>query len=87
MQQIRRFWGPFLLGAAIIFAVIGTGCAARVRYYDTKYHDYHVWDPSESRAYQQYWYERGKQYREWTDLNEHEQHEYWEWRHAHPYRY
>jgi len=87
MQQIRRFLGPFLLAATMISVVIGAGCAARVRYYDTRYHDYHVWDPSESRAYQQYWYERGKQYREWTDLNEHEQSEYWEWRHAHPWRY
>jgi len=87
MHQIRRFLGPSLLAAAMILLVIGAGCAARVRYYDTKYHDYHVWDPGESRAYQQYWYERGKQYREWTDLNEHEQREYWEWRHAHPDRY
>ena len=87
MQQIRRLLGPFLLAVAMIFAVVAGGCAARVRYYDTKYHDYHVWDPAESRAYQQYWYERGKQYREWTDLNEHEQREYWEWRHAHSWRY
>jgi len=87
MQHIRRFSGQFLLAAAMIFAFIGAACAARVRYYDTKYNDYHVWGPSESRAYQQYWYERGKQYREWTDLNEHEQREYWDWRHAHPWRY
>ncbi len=87
MQQIRRFVNPLLLAAAMIFPMVGTGCAARVRYYDTKYHDYHVWNPSESRAYQEYWNERGKQYREWTDLNEHEQREYWEWRHAHPRHY
>lgn len=87
MQRIRRFAKPLLLAAAMIFPVIATGCAARVQYYDTYYHDYHRWDPSESRAYQQYWYERGKPYREWTDLNEREQRKYWEWRHAHPGRY
>jgi hypothetical protein len=87
MLQIRRWFKPLLLATAIILSVSVTGCTARVRYYDTKYHDYHRWDPGESRAYQEYWAERNKPYREWTDLNEHEQHEYWEWRHAHPYRY
>jgi len=87
MQQIRRLAKPLLLAAAMILPVIGTGCAARVRYFDTRYHDYHAWGPSEGRAYQEYWAERGRPYREWTDLNEHEQSEYWEWRHAHPYRY
>ena len=86
MQPIPRFVKPFLFAAAMIFPMIATGCA-RVRYYDTRYHDYHAWGPDESRAYQEYWAERGKPYREWTDLNEHEQREYWEWRHAHPYRY
>jgi hypothetical protein len=86
MQRIRRS-KTLLLAAAMIFPTLFSGCAARVRYYDTKYHDYHSWGPSESRAYQEYWAERGKQYREWTDLNEHEQREYWEWRHAHPERY
>lgn len=87
MQRIRQWMKPLLFAASLIFFMVSTGCAARVRYYDTKYHDYHRWDPSESRAYQEYWAERNKPYREWTDLNEHEQHEYWEWRHAHPYRY
>ena len=87
MQQTRRWRTPLLLAAAIIFSVIATGCAARVSYYDTKYHDFHRWDPSETRAYQEYWAERGKPYHEWTDLNEHQQREYWEWRHAHPWRY
>jgi len=86
MQQIRRLAKPLLLAAAMIFPMIATGCA-RARYYDTRYHDYHAWGPSESRAYQEYWAEQGKPYREWTDLNEHQQSEYWEWRHAHPYRY
>lgn len=87
MQQKHRWLKLPLLAAAMIFSLIATACAARVRYYDTKYHVYHVWDPGETRAYQEYWVERGKSYREWTDLNEHEQREYWEWRHAHPWRY
>lgn len=86
MQQIRRLAKMLLLAAAMILPMIAPGCA-RVRYYDTKYHDYHVWNPGETRAYEEYWAERGKPYREWTDLNQHEQSEYWEWRHAHPYRY
>ena len=87
MQRIRQWMKPLLLAAAMIFPVIGSGCAARVRYYDTKYRDSHVWNPGETRAYQEYWAECRKPYREWTDLNEHEQREYWEWRHAHPWRY
>lgn len=87
MQPIRRWMKLLLFAAAMIFPVIASGCAARVRYYDAKYHDYHAWGPGEGRAYQEYWAERGKPYREWTDLNEHEQNEYWEWRHAHPNRY
>ena len=79
-----RWTKSLLLAAAMIFSVTATSCAARASYYDTKYHDYHQWDPSETRAYEQYWAERGKPYREWTDLNEHEQRQYWEWRHAHP---
>lgn len=86
MQSMRRFMGPFLVAAMTIVPVAGAGCA-RARYYDTRYHDYHAWGSGETRAYQEYWAERGKPYREWTDLNQHEQSEYWEWRHAHPYRY
>lgn len=78
---------PPLLAATMIVPMLGAGCAARVRYYDARYNDYHRWGPGETRAYQEYWIERGKPYREWTDLNEREQREYWEWRHAHPWRY
>lgn len=87
MNQTRRFLNLFFLAAAMIFSMIGAGCAARARYYDTYYGVWHSWDRGESRAYQQYWYERGKPYREWTDLNQREQRDYWKWRHEHPYRY
>ena len=76
MQRIPRLAKPLLLAAAMILPVIGTGCAARVRYYDTQYHDYHVWNPGETRAYEEYWAECRKPYHKWTDLNDREQRKY-----------
>jgi len=86
MHLMRRFAGPFLLAATMIVPLIGAGCAARVRYYDAEYRDYHVWNAAEDRAYHRYWMERHEEYREWSKLNEREQRDYWKWRHDHPDR-
>jgi hypothetical protein len=86
MQRIRRFMGSFLLAATIIGPVVIAGCAARVRYYDADYRDYHRWDAREDRAYHRYWDERRERYRDWKELNEKEQRDYWRWRHDHPDR-
>jgi len=87
MRKIRGFVGPFVLAAAMVVPMIGAGCAARVRYYDVEYRDYHRWDDAEERAYRAYCVERHVEYREWVKLNEREQREYWKWRHDHPGRY
>lgn len=48
--------------------------------------DYHRWDAREHGAYRRYWNERRERYRGWKELNEHEQRDYWKWRHDHPDR-
>jgi hypothetical protein len=86
MRRISRYLGSFLIAAATMVPVIGAGCAARVRYYDAEYRDYHYWNAGEDRAYHRYWAERHEQYRDWKELNEREQRDYWKWRHEHPDR-
>ena len=86
MHRTQRCLGPALLAAAFVVPMIGAGCAARVRYYDVEYRDYHRWDDREDRAYRRYWDERREQYRDWSRLNEREQGDYWKWRHDHPDR-
>lgn len=86
MQRIRRFMTSFLLAAVMIAPVVSAGCAARARYYDADYRDYHRWDAREDRAYHRYWDEHHERYRDWKELNEKEQRNYWKWRHEHPDR-
>ena len=86
MLRTQRYLGPVLLAAAIVVPLVGAGCAARTRYYDVEYRDYHRWDAAEDRAYRRYWAERREQYREWERLNDRERSDYWKWRHDHPDR-
>lgn len=87
MIRMRRFIGPLALAAAIVVPVAGSGCAARVRYYDEYHSDYHRWDDGEVRAYRVWLGERHYEWREYNRLNRDEQREYWRWRHDHPGRY
>ena len=58
----------------------------KLRVYDAKHSDYHVWDENEDRAYRRYLSERHEDYRDYGKLTHEKQTEYWEWRHANPDR-
>ena len=83
MPRVGRFIGSVLLATTILVPMVSAGCAARVRYYDAEYRDYHRWDAREEGAYHRYWDERHERYRDWRELNEQEQRDYWNWRHGH----
>ncbi len=87
MLRMNLFVGPLLLAAAIVAPLAGSGCAARVRYYDEYHGDYHRWDDGEVRAYRVWLGERHYEWREYNRLNRDEQRDYWRWRHDHPRRY
>lgn len=86
MQHIPRFMASSLLAATMIVPVVSAGCAARVRYYDAGYRDYHRWDAREDRAYRRYCDERHERSRDWKEPNERERGDSWKWRHDHPDR-
>src|SRR5579864_4143554 len=52
----------------------------KLRVYDAKHSDYHVWDENEDRAYRRYLSERHEDYRDYGKLTHERQTEYWEWR-------
>jgi hypothetical protein len=83
MREPRNCRASLILAAAMATAVVGSGCTAGVRFYDADYHDYHRWDDREDRAYRRYLTERQEEYREFPRLNNDEQRNYWQWRHAH----
>jgi hypothetical protein len=74
--------------ASLLAATAAVGCAARatygVRYYDVDHRDYHTWDAREDHAYRQYLMEKHERYRDFSKNNQHEQDDYWTWRHGHP---
>lgn len=87
MLRTKRCLGTVVLGAALVAPLLTSGCAARVRYYDDYYADYHPWNDAEIRAYHGWLAERRYEYREFNRLSREQQHEYWRWRHDHPGRY
>jgi hypothetical protein len=87
MLRMKRYLGTLVLGAALVAPLLSSGCAARVRYYDDYYADYHPWNDGEIRAYHVWLGERHYEYREFNRLNREQQRDYWRWRHDHPGRY
>jgi hypothetical protein len=81
---MRPYIGTLLITAAL--AGSSAACVGRVRIYDSPRQDYHRWNRGEERFYHAYLAERRRPYVEFGRLNQHEQEEYWEWRHAHPDR-
>ena len=77
--------GVFMLVLGLSVA-LASGCAGRLRVYDTEHRDYHRWDANEDRAYHDYWMENHGHdpYRDYGKLNQNEQNDYWNWRHSHP---
>jgi len=87
MLRLKGFCRTLLLGAALATPLLTSGCAARVRYYDDYYADYHPWNDYEARAYRGWLAERHYEYREFNRLSRDQQRDYWRWRHDHPDRY
>lgn len=87
MRLVRKCIATLALGAAIVTLIFASGCAARVRYYDAYYSDYHPWNDGEVRAYRFWLGERHYEYREFHQLSRDQQRDYWRWRHDHPGRY
>jgi hypothetical protein len=85
-HHISRWAESFFFLFLGLSAFLASGCAARVRVYDTEHSDYHRWDAGEDRAYRAYWTENhGRDpYRDYAKLNDREQKDYWNWRHSHP---
>jgi hypothetical protein len=83
MFRINRCLGPLALGVAMLAPVLTNGCAARVRYYDDYYHDYHHWDDREDHEYRVWLGERHYEYRDFNRLDRDQQRDYWKWRHEH----
>jgi len=84
MLIIHRSKGLILLAAGCLAAILGAGCAARVRYYDDYHRDYHRWNSHEDYEYRIYLNERHEGYRNFRDLDRDRQNDYWRWRHDHP---
>ncbi|HYK91625.1 MAG TPA: hypothetical protein VE398_22855 [Acidobacteriota bacterium] len=81
---MRRYLGLMLLAAAMFaLPVVFSGCAARVRVYDTEHHDYHRWNRDERVYYQRWEVETHRDHRVFNRRRDDEKTEYWNWRHAH----
>lgn len=83
MTRTNHILSSALLAVGLLVAVGSSGCAARVRYYDTDHRDYHYWNHDEDIYYHRYWDDRHQPYREYRGLNRDEQRDYWNWRHNH----
>jgi hypothetical protein len=81
---MRGYIGTMLIAATLAGST--AACVGRVRIYDTPRQDYHRWNRGEERFYRVYLGERHREYVDFRRLNQRDQEEYWEWRHAHPDR-
>ncbi len=84
MFRMKGIAGALVLSAAMVAPLLTSGCAARVRYYDSYHSDYHYWNAREDHAYRVWLGERHYEYRDFNKLSSEKQREYWNWRHAHP---
>jgi hypothetical protein len=84
MRQSRSYRLSIILAAALTSAAIGSGCVARVGFYDRDHRDYHRWDDREDHRYRMFLSERHQDYRGFPSLNADDQRDYWRWRHSHP---
>jgi hypothetical protein len=56
--------------------------STRVRVYDRRHRDYHVWDHHEDQVYRQYLGDNHRTYRRYSNLSRRQQGTYWTWRHT-----
>lgn len=83
MFRRKRYLGTLLLGASLVAPMLLSGCAARVRYYDAYYGDYHPWNNHEAGEYRVWLSTRHYDYRDYDRLSHDQQRDYWQWRHEH----
>ena len=85
MMTIRTSLGVLVMAASLFPMAACTGGGIGVRVYDGPHGDYHAWDAHEETVFRGYWStsHRGDN-RAFKQLNNREQEEYWNWRHAHP---
>lgn len=84
MHRRKDHRASIILAATLAGSALGTGCVARVGYYDKDHRDYQRWDGREDRAYRHYLAERRQEYRGFPALSVAEQNDYWRWRIDHP---
>ena len=80
---MRRLILSLAIASAMATPLVIGGCAARVRYYDADYHDYHRWNHSEEVYYVQWERDTHRSHRDFRGRDQREQQEYWDWRHHH----
>jgi len=85
MRKMNRVVNLVLLSGVMIAPVsfVATGCRTET-VYDHEHKDAHKWDGREDAAYHQYLNEQHKDNRDYKNLNDQEQKDYWNWRHQHP---
>jgi hypothetical protein len=81
MSRFKQCFCTLLLAGGLMAPAIFSGCAARVRYYDPVYSDYHPWGPPERAYYDRWVVETHRSHVEYPKLRAEEQREYWTWRH------
>lgn len=64
-------------------ALGSAGCAVGYRVYDPEFSTYHRWDRNEDLQFRFYLDSRHEPYRSFRSLDEHQQRDYWRWRHDH----
>ena len=81
--SLHSFVRGLCLSAALALAL--AGCKqTTVTVEDPEHHDSHHWDDHEASAYQRWEAERQREHQEYANRKPEEQHDYWNWRHAHP---
>jgi hypothetical protein len=83
IRKLYRYLCSVALAGAFLCMLVTTGCAARVRYYDPVYHDYHYWNQDEAGYYHQWETETHRQHVDFKNRSQDEKNEYWKWRHSH----
>jgi hypothetical protein len=72
-----------LVFAAMSILLLADGKGDR-RYYHKAAKDYHEWNATEERAYNQFMTERRRTLHDFSQASGKEREEFWNWRHQHP---
>jgi len=92
MRRANRYIASLFLTAALVAPVsimAASGLQDRetkdqVRVYDKDHNDFHDWNDNEKKAWERYHTEKHIAHHEFSNADEKERADYWNWRHAHP---